>query len=70
MRILAVDDDDVSLEMLGGILQHYGHELLVAQDGREAIDLLIDNPCRLVITDWEMPRMSGLELCRAIRRRI
>jgi len=67
MRILTVDDDDVALEMLNFSLQQAGHEVESAANGREALEVLRSDPCRMVITDWEMPEMNGLELCRAIR---
>ena len=69
MRILTVDDDDMALEMLNSSLEQAGHEVYSAGDGREALDVLNSKPCRLVITDWEMPEMNGPELCRAIRER-
>ena len=41
----------------------------VAGDGQEAFDLIQQEDFRLVLSDWEMPRMDGLELCRQIRKR-
>ena len=67
MRILAVDDDEVTLAMLNLALTQAGYEVENARDGREAMDILRAEKCRMVITDWEMPVMNGLELCRAIR---
>jgi putative two-component system response regulator len=67
MRILIVDDDAVSLEMLGHALQRSGHEVTTAGNGREALAIVRGGSCRLVISDWEMPEMTGVELCRAIR---
>ena len=67
MRILYVDDDETSLETVHYFLRHSGHEVQCAHSGREAMDILHARPCRLVITDWEMPEMNGLDLCRAIR---
>lgn len=67
MRILIVDDDDLALEALSLVLTEAGHEPLVARDGREALETLRDRSCRLVITDWVMPEMDGLELCRRVR---
>jgi len=67
MMILAVDDDEVSLEILRHCLAEAGHEVRTASNGRQAMDILRENPCPIVITDWEMPEISGLELCRAIR---
>lgn len=67
MRILIVDDDEVALMMLGETLRKAGHEVSIARDGGEAIESLRASPCRVVVSDWEMPGMSGLDLCRAIR---
>jgi len=67
MRILTVDDDTIALEMLNMALTTAGHEVLSASDGAEALRILRDQRCRMVITDWKMPNMSGLDLCRAIR---
>jgi putative two-component system response regulator len=67
MRALIVDDDEFSLELLQGILTSQGHEVTCARDGNEALAKLRDESIHLVITDWEMPQMNGLELCKAIR---
>ena len=48
-------------------LRRFGHEVLVARDGTEAWELFQQQQPRLVVTDWMMPAMSGLELCRKIR---
>ncbi|GAF84949.1 unnamed protein product, partial [marine sediment metagenome] len=67
MRILTVDDDEIALEMINQSLREAGHQVESAGNGREALDLLDTNAFRMVITDWEMPEMDGLELCRTIR---
>jgi cyclic di-GMP phosphodiesterase len=69
MRILAVDDDEIGLAVVRNALAHAGHEVLTATNGEEALSVLRREDVRLVITDWEMPIVDGLELCRAIRRR-
>jgi putative two-component system response regulator len=69
MRILIVDDDDLSTEMLANALEHFGHEVTSAKDGREALELMRTNFYRMVVSDWEMPEISGIELCRNIRQR-
>jgi cyclic di-GMP phosphodiesterase len=69
MKSLIADDDEISLDILRNSLERAGYEVLVAGDGQEALDVLRANDdIRLVITDWEMPRLSGLDLCRSIRR--
>jgi putative two-component system response regulator len=67
MKVLVVDDDPAGLEMLGFALEHYGYEVYTANNGREALAVLAETQCRLVISDWMMPEMTGLEFCRAVR---
>jgi putative two-component system response regulator len=67
MRALMVDDDELSLELLEGVLRDLGYDVERATNGKEAIERLRKEPIHLVITDWDMPEMNGLELCRAIR---
>jgi putative two-component system response regulator len=67
VKILVVEDDPMSINLLKVALSAAGHEMLVARNGREALDILRHNSIRFVISDWEMPEMSGVELCRAIR---
>src|SRR4051812_43257743 len=57
----------MSINLLKVALSAAGHEMVVARNGREALDILRHNSIRFVISDWEMPEMSGVELCRAIR---
>lgn len=67
MKILAVDDSDLSLTLLAATLTEAGHEVTLARDGAEALECVRTSGFRLVISDWEMPRMTGPELCQAIR---
>lgn len=67
MKVLVVDDNEVSLTLLEATLAAVGYQVESARDGAEAMERLRSNEVRLVVSDWEMPRMSGLELCRAIR---
>src|SRR5579871_599346 len=67
MRALIVDDDEFSLEMLQDLLNQLGYEVERALNGKEAIEALRKGAIHLIITDWEMPAMNGLELCRAVR---
>jgi DNA-binding response OmpR family regulator len=67
MLALVVDDGEVSLEILKNALDQMGYEVLTANDGEDAMRLVRQHAVRLVITDWEMLRMNGIELCQAIR---
>jgi len=68
MKILIADDELVSRKKMEKLIQSLGHETLVAEDGNEAWELWNDERTRMVITDWVMPGMDGLELCRKIRK--
>jgi len=68
MQVLVVDDDDVSLSILENTLAHAGFGVVAVNDGLEALAQLRAGNCQIVITDWDMPRMNGIELCRAIRQ--
>jgi putative two-component system response regulator len=67
MNIVIADDNDVALLILEHSLAQAGHEVRCVSDGREAMEALSDGQCRIIIADWEMPEMDGLELCRAVR---
>jgi CheY-like chemotaxis protein len=69
VRILIVEDDRLSQLILRTALQKLGHEVVACADGQEALDTLERDPFQLVISDWMMPRLSGVELCRAVRAR-
>jgi putative two-component system response regulator len=68
MRVLIVEDNEVYLTLLSQTLMAAGFEVHTARDGKEALSLVLDGDARLVVSDWEMPRLSGPELCREIRR--
>jgi two-component system cell cycle response regulator len=66
--ILAVDDEPVSLRPLSRHLEQMGHRVLTARNGKEALAIALKETPQLVVTDWMMPEMDGIELCRALRR--
>lgn len=66
--ILAVDDDEMSLKLLVRTLQKAGHEVHSATNGDAALKLTLEKSPQIVIADWMMPGMDGLELCKALRR--
>ncbi len=67
MRILVADDDQVSRQLLAISLKKVGHEVILAEDGQEAWQLMQQLYFPLVISDWLMPEIDGLELCERIR---
>ena len=68
LRILAVDDDAVSLKLLERHLQAAGHTVVTASNGKQAMAAALETNPQLVITDWMMPEMDGLQFCKALRR--
>jgi putative two-component system response regulator len=68
VRVLIVDDDDITTEILQNCLERFGYEVAIARNGREALELIQTGQFRLVVSDWEMPEMTGIELCRHIRQ--
>jgi diguanylate cyclase (GGDEF)-like protein len=68
VRILVADDDAVSLKIVEAALHTYGHECELATDGATAWQMFESAPYDVVITDREMPGLSGLELTRRIRQ--
>jgi putative two-component system response regulator len=67
MQILTVDDEMLSLEILNRALRQAGYDVRSASNGQEAMEIMREEPHRIVISDWEMPGMGGLDICRAIR---
>lgn len=68
MRILIADDDRMSTLMLGRTLGAWGFEVVVAHDGTAAWEHIVsDAPPQLIIADWMMPGLNGIELCRRVR---
>jgi phosphoserine phosphatase RsbU/P len=69
MRILIVEDDTIAGAVLEASLKSLGHEVEVALNGTDGWNRFRGEPRRLVISDWKMPELDGLELCRRIRER-
>src|SRR5262245_16947107 len=67
--ILVVDDDPTSRELLRCVVEILGYDVKVASDGQEALEVAFQHDIRIVVSDWQMPGMSGPELCGRIRRR-
>ena len=67
MKVLVVDDELVSRNKMERLLQGLGYDTCAAEGGREGWEQWQSERYRIVITDWSMPHMDGLELCRKIR---
>lgn len=65
--ILVVDDNLLQRTVLEAGLRAAGHDVVVAENGKEGLDIFRKGYYPIVMTDWVMPEMNGLELCRAIR---
>jgi CheY-like chemotaxis protein len=65
-KILVVDDEFDILTTWRLVLEMEGYEVSTASDGRIALDAARSNPPALVITDWMMPHMDGVELVRQL----
>jgi sigma-B regulation protein RsbU (phosphoserine phosphatase) len=69
MKILTVEDDPITQLLLESALHGLGHEVVACADGASAWEQLEDRSIRIVVSDWQLPGISGLELCRRIRER-
>lgn len=70
MKILAAEDDPVARAVLRQALRRLGHDVLEAADGEKAWEKFEREPVRVIVSDWLMPRLDGLDLCRRVRGRI
>lgn len=68
MDVLVVDDEVISRRTIEYILREAGYRVTVSSNGEEALTLLQEQSHQLIVSDWQMPRMDGIELCRAIRK--
>ena len=69
MRILIAEDEPLARELLAAYLDHWGHEVIACEDGAQAWAALQESTApRLLLLDWMMPELDGLELCRRIRQ--
>ena len=67
-RILIVDDEPPIVDMLAYNLKRANYEVLIARDGQEALDKARQEQPDLIILDLMLPKIDGLEVCRALRR--
>lgn len=67
--VLVVDDSAVMRHLNSAVLEDGGYQVLVAGDGKAALELLVQKPVDLVLTDWTMIPMDGYELTRQLRSR-
>lgn len=69
LKILIADDNRVNLQVLEGILKHAGHQILAADSGEKALDILAENidNIDMLILDMNMPDISGIEMMQALQ---
>ncbi len=67
MDVLVVDDETIVLRLLTKLVTEQGHNVVAFSDAEEAWKAFQKNPYRLLVLDWLMPGMSGLDLCRKVR---
>ena len=68
LQILVIDDDLVMRLVLKKTLQEQGYEVIVAKNGKEGIELAQKHHPALVICDWLMPEVDGLDVCAQIKQ--
>ncbi|MEK6239794.1 MAG: response regulator [Planctomycetales bacterium] len=67
MRIIIAEDDSMPRKVLARRLKSWGYEVLQAENGAAAWEAYQEQPVEIVVSDWMMPEMDGVELCRRIR---
>ncbi len=67
MTVLVADDEAHILHVVSMKLRNAGYEVITAMDGEEALELARAEHPDVIITDYQMPILSGLEFCRALR---
>ena len=67
-KILIADDNQQNRELLEAYLADEGHEILMAADGRETLDVAVEHQPDLILLDIMMPKLSGYEVCQRIRQ--
>ncbi len=67
-NVLVVDDDPAMLRLLTHLLEQGGHRVRTACDGNQCLQMILQDCPDVLITDWMMPGLDGLELCRRVRQ--
>jgi DNA-binding response OmpR family regulator len=67
MHILIVEDEIGIMQFLQQGLEEEGYQITTASDGAKGFELVQEHQFDLILLDWMLPKMTGLELCKAIR---
>jgi two-component system, cell cycle response regulator len=68
LRILAAGNDPTALRLVERMLREQGHSVRCVSDGSQALQAALEFEPQVVISDWNMPKLDGVEVCRALRR--
>ena len=68
-KILVVDDDPQVREVVGELLTNEGYEVILATNGREAIELAETEKPHVILLDIKMPDIDGIEVCNTLKRK-
>ena len=66
--VLIVDDLQSQLDLMSQYLSNAGYKTIVANNGEEAIALTMANKPDAIVTDWMMPEMGGMDICRKLKK--
>lgn len=69
MKILLAEDDPIGQRIAKVTLEKLGHEVIVVDDGEQAWDALLKQTFHVIVSDWMMPVLDGLDLCTRVRER-
>lgn len=67
LQVMAVDDSKTMRDMISHTLKSNGYDVLLAEDGKQALEMLGTKKADVVITDLNMPNMNGLDLIKSLR---
>jgi CheY-like chemotaxis protein len=69
VKLLIAEDDRMSSRLMQAVLKDLDLEILTAVDGQEALDAIEDESPAMIMLDWMLPGVSGLEICQKVRQR-
>ncbi|MFW2588357.1 PP2C family protein-serine/threonine phosphatase [Sagittula sp. SSi028] len=67
-RVLVVDDSKLQLKLISSMLTRWGFDVMVAESAQDALDICASTRPDLILSDWMMPGMTGLDFCREFRK--
>ena len=68
LKMLIVEDEEALLDLLKFNFNKEGYKIDTATDGETALEKILYKPPDIIILDWMLPKLSGIELCRRIRK--